>query len=246
MNLYGLIGFPLGHSFSERFFADKFRTEGLDDNEYRNFPIENIEKLPDVLAANTDLRGFNVTIPYKQQVMRYLSDIDDEAREIGAVNCVRITEHGLKGYNTDAYGFRRSLERLLDGFVPERALILGTGGASKAVSYVLGKMGIEYRFVSRSAGRPNSITYENMTEDDVRSSALIVNSTPLGTYPATEGFPPIKYEGIGSGHYLFDLVYNPAVTRFMAMGDERGARTVNGYEMLVGQAERSWEIWHND
>ena len=238
-----MIGFPLGHSFSQRFFTDKFSRGGLDGNEYRNFPIENIDMLPALLQANPSLRGFNVTIPYKQQVMRFLSGIDGEARDIGAVNCVKITDGGLVGYNTDAYGFRRSLERLLSGFVPERALVLGTGGASKAVAYVLGKMGIDYRFVSRRAEIENSVTYEALTAEDVSRSRLIVNATPLGTFPNVDGFPPIRYEGIGSGHYLFDLVYNPPVTRFMSLGAERGARTVNGYDMLVGQAERSWDIW---
>lgn len=243
MNLYGLIGFPLGHSFSQRFFADKFTHEGLAGNEYRNFPIENIEMLPTLLQANPSLRGFNVTIPYKQQVMRFLSGIDGEAREIGAVNCVKVTDGGLVGYNTDAYGFRRSLEGLLGGFVPERALILGTGGASRAVAYVLGQMGIKFTFVSRRAGITGSVTYDALTAGDVAASRLIVNATPLGTFPEVDSFPPIKYEGIGSGHYLFDLVYNPPVTRFMSLGAERGAKTVNGYDMLVGQAERSWDIW---
>ncbi len=243
MDLYGLIGFPLGHSFSERYFTEKFRKEGLEGCEYRNFPIDNIDLLPGLLGSNPDLRGFNVTIPYKQQVMPFLAGIDPEAREIGAVNCVKITPEGLRGYNTDAYGFRRSLLGLLGDYTPEKALILGTGGASKAVAYVLGNMGVDYTFVSRSAGAARTLGYADLSDDILRSHTLIVNTTPLGTFPNVDECPPINYAALTSGHYLFDLVYNPPFTRFLSLGAERGARTMNGYDMLVGQAERSWEIW---
>lgn len=242
MKLYGLIGFPLGHSFSRRYFTEKFDREGIVDCEYRNFPIESIEEVSRLLSR-PELQGFNVTIPYKQQIIPYLSALSDEARAIGAVNCVRLGPDGPVGYNTDAFGFRRSLLSLLGGARPERALVLGTGGASKAVGYVLGELGIPFDSVSRDSNKCR-FTYGTLTADAVSDRRLIVNATPLGTYPATEGYPPIPYEGIGPGHFLFDLVYNPPLTEFLRRGAEWGAATRNGYDMLVGQAERAWEIWN--
>ena len=195
MKLYGLIGFPLGHSFSRRYFTEKFDREGIADCEYRNFPIESIEEVSRLLSR-PKLQGFNVTIPYKQQIIPYLSALSDEARAIGAVNCVRLGPDGPVGYNTDAFGFRRSLLSQLGGARPERALVLGTGGASKAVGYVLGELGIPFDSVSRDSNKCR-FTYGTLTADAVSDRRLIVNATPLGTYPATEGYPPIPYEGIG-------------------------------------------------
>ena len=242
MKLYGLIGYPLGHSFSQRYFTDKFAAAGIADCAYRNFPIETIEGVETVLQT-PGLRGFNVTIPYKQAIVPYLSGLSAEARAIGAVNCVKITPEGLTGYNTDAYGFRRSLLNLLGNVRPEKALVLGTGGASKAVKYVLEQLGIAFDAVSRD-GKNGAYTYGDLSEEIVRAHRLIVNATPLGTFPNAEGCPVLPYEALGAGHFLFDLVYNPAVTEFLKRGAAQGAATRNGYDMLVGQAEKAWEIWN--
>lgn len=242
MKLYGLIGYPLEHSFSARYFAEKFRRLSLTGVEYRNFPIEDIAMLPGILAGNPDLKGFNVTIPYKEAVIPYLDSISDEARAIGAVNCVKIAGNLKLGYNTDVAGFRRSLTAMIGNERPN-ALILGSGGASKAVEYVLRELGIEHKIVSRKAGA-GRLGYEDLDEGVVRAHRLIVNATPLGTFPDTGTFPDIPYTGIGPDHFLFDLVYNPETTQFMRRGLERGASVKNGYEMLVGQAEEAWSIWN--
>ena len=239
--LYGLIGFPLGHSFSERYFAEKFQAEGLTEYAYRNFPIESIEQLPALLAEQPCLKGFNVTIPYKEQVFRYLDAIDPEAAKIGAVNCVSIDSGRLTGYNTDVYGFRLSLLQLLGEARPS-ALILGTGGASKAVAYVLEELGIAYTFVSRSK-RNGVLTYADLSPEVMDTHRLIVNATPVGTYPRTEECPALHYQLLTPAHFLFDLVYNPPLTRFLAQGEQHGAHIKNGYDMLVGQAEKAWKIW---
>ena len=241
MNIYGLIGYPLGHSFSRKFFTDKFTAEGIGDCSYQNFPLESIEKLPDMQAQNPGLKGFNVTIPYKQAVIPYLRFISEEAQEIGAVNCVKITPDGLAGYNTDAYGFSRSLLTLIGSERPE-ALVLGTGGASKAVKYVLARLGIEYISVSRTEGK-DRVSYAQLTPEITAGHKLIINATPLGTFPNVDRYPEIPYDAIGNGHYLFDLVYNPPLTEFLKRGQHNGAAICNGYDMLVGQAEISWEIW---
>lgn len=243
MKTYGLIGYPLGHSFSVRYFADKFAAEGIADCRYLNFPLESIEKLPEMLEREKDLRGFNVTIPYKQAVFTYLGSLSDEARQIGAVNCVKVTPAGLKGFNTDAYGFSRSLLTLIESERPQ-ALVLGTGGASRAVIYVLGQLGIPYRLVSRRRGE-GRISYTELTPEHIRQHRLIINATPLGTYPKVEECPPIPYEALGPEHFLFDLVYNPPVTEFLGRGTAQGARVRNGYDMLIGQAEKAWEIWND-
>ncbi len=243
MRRYALIGWPLGHSFSAAYFAEKFAREGIAECDYRLLPIERIGMLPGLIAADPDLRGINVTIPYKEAVIPYLDGIDPEAARVGAVNCIDLRDGILTGYNTDIYGFRRSLEALLNGEIPERALVLGSGGAAKAVGYVLGGMGIEAHTVSRTGG-DGRLTYDDLTPDVMASHRLIVNTTPLGTYPNTDGFPEIPYGELTPDHFLFDLVYNPPVTQFLARGAEHGARTMNGSQMLVDQAERSWEIWN--
>lgn len=245
MKLYGLIGFPLGHSFSQKYFSEKFIAESISDCEYRNFPLEKIEDVDAMIAENKDLQGFNVTIPYKQSIIPYLSEIDPEAQAVGAVNCVRITRGEgfieLKGYNTDVYGFKDSLLRFIGGNRP-KALVLGTGGSSKAVKYVLEGLGIEYKNISRKVS-DKTLSYEQLNDRIISDYPLIINCTPQGTYPDVYTCPDLPYEAMGPNNYLLDLIYNPEVTEFLRRGAAKGAHTRNGYEMLVGQAERSWEIW---
>lgn len=241
MKTYGIIGWPLGHSFSKRYFEDKFAALGLSDHRYLNFPLEDISGLSEILATHPDLRGFNVTIPYKKEVMDRLDAISAEAGAIGAVNCVKIEDGKLHGYNTDAGGFRAGLTQLIGGARPG-ALVLGTGGASNAVRYVLEKAGIDYLIVSR-AKTSDTITYTELTPDIIGEHKLIVNTTPLGTWPDVEAKPAIPYAAVGPEHFLYDLVYNPAVTAFLAEGQKRGAAILNGETMLREQAEMSWRIW---
>lgn len=241
-HLFGIIGRPLGHSFSARYFGEKFAAEGLDDHSYSKFELSDISELPALVASHPDLRGFNVTIPYKQQVIPLLDALSPEAERIGAVNCVKVENGRLTGYNTDALGFRNSLLELLGEERPA-ALVLGTGGASKAVKYILAQEGIDFLNVSRTPG-PDAIAYHDLDRQTVQSHPLIVNATPLGTYPAVEGCPDLPYRFIGPRHRLFDLVYNPPLTAFLARGRERGARIMNGSRMLIDQAEKSWEIWN--
>ena len=239
--LYGLIGYPLGHSFSERYFAEKFSANQMTGVSYRNFPLERIDLLPVLLREHPDLCGFNVTIPYKEQVIPYLDRVDDEAVRIGAVNCVRIDNGKLTGYNADIYGFENSLLTLI-GTERPAALVLGSGGASKAVKYVLTRLGMPYKEVSRTK-KADNLTYGELTPQVMTDHRLIVNTTPLGTFPDTESAPDIPYGLLSPHHFLFDLVYNPPLTRFLASGQKQGAAIQNGYDMLVGQAEKSWEIW---
>lgn len=248
--LYGLIGFPLDHSFSAGYFSEKFDKEGITGCRYQNFPLENITDLPTLLAQNTALRSFNVTIPYKETVLPYLHALSPEAQVIGAVNCVKITPQGLIGYNTDAAGFKHSLLDFLGPVIPNRALVLGTGGASKAVAYVLSTLNIPFSFVSRQSraqGDTHSVNllgYDELTPKIMASHQLIINATPLGTFPNIETCPRIPYDQLTSEHNLFDLVYNPSVTEFLRRGSVQGAATCNGYQMLVGQAEKAWSIWN--
>lgn len=241
--LYGLIGRTLGHSFSAGYFARKFAADAaLSDCEYRNFELPTIDELPRILAENPDLCGFNVTIPYKREVFAYLDEISDEAREIGAVNCVKSIDNKLVGYNTDVDGIRTTLDLLIGGARPA-TLLLGTGGASQAVQYVLAERGIEYAIVSRDPMRGN-MTYDQIDERVMSEVGLIINATPVGTYPNVDEAPEVPYHLLNESHALFDLVYNPPVTRFLALGAERGAQTVNGQLMLERQAERAWAIWN--
>ncbi len=247
MKKYGLIGYPLTHSFSKRFFTEKFETEKIEST-YDNFEIDTIQKFPDIIANNPEVIGLNVTIPYKEQVISFLDDLNDSAREIGAVNTVKIFRSAsgvhLKGFNTDTFGFENSLKPLLTEY-HKKALILGTGGASKALKYVLTKLGIEFISASIEELKDNEIRYEDIDGKMMEERLLIINATPLGTYPKTETFPAIPYEFITDKHLLFDLVYNPEVTQFMAKGKARGATVKNGYEMLLGQALKSYEIWNS-
>ena len=238
-----MIGRTLGHSFSAGYFARKFAADAaLADCEYRNFELPTIDDLPRMLAENPDLRGFNVTIPYKREVFAYLDEISDEAREIGAVNCVKLVDSKLIGYNTDVDGIRSTLDSLIGGARPT-TLLLGTGGASQAVQYVLAERGIEYAIVSRDPMRGN-MTYEQIDERVMSEVGLVINATPVGTFPKVDEAPEIPYHLLDESHALFDLVYNPPVTRFLALGAERGAQTVNGQLMLECQAERAWSIWN--
>ena len=252
MKRYGLVGFPLGHSFSAGYFARKFETLGLTGCcSYENFPVENIDELRVVLPEGVE--GFNITIPHKRNILPLLADIDPEAQAVGAVNCVRVRADGsFKGYNTDVYGFEVSLRRMLEaGDAPLqkgslRALVLGTGGAAQAVHYVLRKLGIDYLEVSRTAAGERRLSYDQLTPGVMERHRLIVNTTPLGMYPNLSTRAELPYDCIGEGYYLYDLIYNPAETAFLREGRVRGAGVKSGLEMLVLQAERSWEIWNGE
>lgn len=241
MKLYGLIGYPLGHSFSKKYFTQKFAEEGLDCR-FENFPIEDITMLPALLEEHPLLLGLCVTIPYKEKVIPYLHELSAEVRQIGACNSIRIREGLLTGFNTDTTGFRQSLLKQLQPY-HTKALVLGTGGASKAVEYVLQQMGIVYTLVSRNP-RQGAVSYTMLNAEMIKDHLLIVNASPVGTFPHANQCPAIPYEGIGERHLLFDLVYNPEKTLFLKKGEERGAAIQNGYPMLIGQAEASWELWN--
>lgn len=248
MKKYGLIGYPLTHSFSKRYFTEKFETENI-NSKYDNFEIDNIGKFPEIIKNNPELCGINVTIPYKEQVIPFLNELNDSAKEIGAVNTIKIkrTDSGinLKGFNTDTYGFETSLKPLLKEH-HKKALILGTGGASKALKYVLSKLGIEFISASIEELKENEIRYEDIDEKMIKERLLIINATPLGTYPKVDTFPNIPYEFINKKHLLFDLVYNPEVSVFLKNGLEKGAAIKNGYDMLLLQAKRAYEIWNEE
>jgi shikimate dehydrogenase len=245
MEKYGLIGYPLGHSFSIGYFNEKFQNEGI-DAEYVNFEIPQINMLPEVIASNPDLVGLNVTIPYKEKVISYLDHVSPEARAIGAVNVIRIIHKGknviLKGYNSDVIGFTQSIEPRLETY-HKKALILGTGGASKAINFGLKSLGLETVFVSRYE-RPGTIQYEKLTPEDIKEYNVIVNCTPCGMYPHTNKCPNLPYEAMDSHTLLYDLIYNPDETLFLYKGKQQGATVVNGLEMLLLQAFASWEFWH--
>lgn len=243
MRRYGLIGCPLGHSASADWFAEKFRREGLMDCSYEPYELPSIGALPQLLGGTPDLCGFNVTIPYKQQILPLLDEISYEARCVGAVNCVKRKDNRLTGYNTDVEGVRASFAVLLGDDVPERALVLGTGGASQAVQYVLSQMGIEYALVSRDPAKGN-FTYDSLPAEEVVSRRLIVNTSPVGTWPTADAAPRIPYAYVTPAHYLLDLVYNPPLTQFLAYGQQRGACILNGQTMFRTQAEASWRIWN--
>ena len=237
MKHFALIGFPLGHSVSAKYFTEKFSREGI-EADYTPLSIEHAE---DVLPHCSQLSGFNVTIPHKQAVMPLLADISDEARAIGAVNCVKVTAEGLVGYNTDVIGIRKSLEGVeLNGV---KALVLGTGGASKAVQYVLREGGAEVVVVSRTKGVAD-LTYNELSEEVIRECSVIVNTTPLGMFPNVESAPELPYSALSVKHTLFDCVYNPRQTKFLRLGAEQGAHTIDGMTMFEAQAEASWEIWN--
>lgn len=246
MKEFGLIGKKLGHSFSKNYFSEKFDKENITDSNYELYELSSADELPNLIERfKGKLKGLNVTIPYKEDVLPFLSDIDPAAKAIGAVNVLKISSQGkVKGYNSDYYGFKTSLEKFLDSELNNlKALILGTGGASKAVKQALIDLGIDYKYVSRSGG-DNQLSYEDLNSDVIRDHKLIINSTPLGMYPNIDSCPDLPYQDIREGHYLYDLVYNPEETLFMKKGRENGAKAIHGLEMLVLQAEKSWEIWN--
>ena len=246
MDKYGLIGYPLGHSFSISYFNQKFKDENI-DAVYENFEISCIDLLAEVLDSNPNLKGLNVTIPYKEKVIPFLDSISPEARAIGAVNVIKVIHEGkkvkLKGYNSDVIGFTQSIEPMIETRFHKKALILGTGGASKAIDYGLKSLGLETIFVSRYE-RPGTIQYQSITPEVVKEYNVIVNCTPLGMYPKTEECPLLPYEAMDSRTILYDLIYNPDETMFMKRGAEYGANVKNGLEMLLLQAFASWEFWH--
>lgn len=243
MRRFGIIGRPLGHSASAAHFTAKFEREHIADCAYARHELQSIEELPRLLADMPELCGLNVTIPYKREIIPYLDELSDEARAIGAVNCVRRRADGrTKGFNTDVIGLRVALDEFLGSYQPEHALILGTGGASQAVQYALAERGISFDLVSRDEAKGN-YTYDNLPCEVVADSKLIINASPVGTFPAVDEAPRIPYAYITPGHYLFDLVYNPPLTAFLDYGEQRGAHTMNGQAMFLAQADASWKIW---
>ncbi len=245
MDKYGLIGYPLVHSFSQNYFNAKFENERINAR-YINFEIPSIDDLAEVLARNPELKGLNVTRPYKEKVIPFLDSISPEAKSIGAVNVIRVSHKGsktiLKGFNSDVIGFTKSIEPMLES-CHKKAMILGTGGASKAVDYGLKSLGLETMFVSRF-NRPGTVRYDNITHEMMKEYNVIVNCTPCGMYPHTDECPNLPYEAIDEHNILYDLLYNPDFTLFMEKGAERGATIKNGLEMLLLQAFASWEFWH--
>jgi shikimate dehydrogenase len=246
MRKFGLIGYPLSHSFSKKFFTEKFRDEQIDRCEYELYPIENIDLFADLLANDQELTGINVTIPYKVQVLPFLDEMDEAAKEIGAVNCISIQKNGIErklvGYNTDAYGFEESLKPLLETH-HRKALIFGDGGAAKAIKYVLNKLGISYLVVTRKP-TSDSILYDAVDEALLLEYTVLVNTTPLGMSPHIDTYPDIPYQYLTEKHVGYDLVYNPDRTFFLKQIADKGGKVKNGLEMLHLQAIRSWEIWN--
>lgn len=248
MDTYGLIGFPLKHSFSSKFFTEKFAKENI-DAEYLNFEIEDILQVREVVIFNQHLRGFNVTIPYKEQIIPFLDEITPEAQKVGAVNTVKVERtyanmyfYRLVGYNTDYIGFKTSIQPLIQPGIHEKALILGTGGASKAVRQALEDMDIGWRYVSRTPAE-NRLTYDELSPEILSEYKIVVNTSPVGTFPDIRESPDIPYELLTPRHLLYDLVYNPSETLFLKKGRQQGATVKNGAEMLELQALAAWEIW---
>jgi shikimate dehydrogenase len=259
MKQYGLIGYPLSHSFSKKYFTEKFEKENITDSVYDLFPIEHISELTALLKANPDLCGLNVTVPHKISVLKYLDWIEKDAKTAGAVNCIRVSSESpveaafsgelgikghdfrLEGFNTDIYGFEMSLTPLLKDY-HDQALILGDGGAARAIKCVLENLGINYKVVTRKPHADN-LLFKDLKPHHIRQHPVIINATPLGTSPNVNEYPPIPYEAITDKHLLYDLIYNPEKTLFLEKGEEQGAVIKNGYEMLLLQAEKGWEIW---
>ncbi len=246
MNVYGLIGYPLSHSFSKKYFTEKFEQENIAATKYELFEIRDISDFPKIIANNPNLRGLNVTIPYKEAVIKYLDDVAESAKKINAVNVIKIGKNGkMIGYNSDYYGFKNSLFRFLpENYKGIKALVLGSGGAAKAVKAVLEDLQIPYLVVSRKQD-PSTITYEAVTEEHVKEYKLVINTTPIGMYPNVKDSPYLPYSSYTAEHFFYDLVYNPQETLFMMKGKARGAKTKSGLEMLHLQAEKAWEIWNS-
>ena len=242
--VFGLLGKNISYSFSRGYFAKKFELLGLNKHEYKNFDIQDIAGFSSIIKDETCLKGINVTIPYKEEVMQYLDIIDDTAKEIGAVNTIKFTKRGnLKGYNTDVVGFENSISPYFKSH-HKFALILGTGGASKAIAYALKKNKIQYKFVSRKPSGKEEISYNDLTNEVLNKYHIIVNCTPIGTSPDIHVSPNIPYQFLSEKHLLFDLIYNPEISAFLAKGKQQGASIKNGFEMLEMQAEESWRIWN--
>jgi len=244
MNIFGLVGRDIDYSFSQKYFSDKFQNEQIENVLYKNFDIPDVSYFPQIIKKNKNLKGLNITIPYKQTIIPYLDKLSVKAEQIGAVNCVRITKNNkLKGYNTDVYGFKKSLVTLLEPH-HTKALVFGTGGAFKAVEYVLRRLNILYKCVSRNPQKEN-LSYDDISKDIIESHTLLINCTPIGTFPNVKEYPLIDYRSLSEKHLVFDLVYNPAKTKFLHLAKENGATIKNGYQMLVYQAEKSWKIWNS-
>jgi shikimate dehydrogenase len=243
VNKLGLLGKNISYSFSRNYFKEKFKNEDITDTTYVNFDLENIDLFPSIIKNTENIKGLNVTIPYKEDVMPFLDKINKKAKAIGAVNTIKITKKGkLIGYNTDCYGFKNTIKPFIKSH-HKKALILGTGGASKAVAFSLNELGIDYKYVSRKPGKKVTFTYNDLTEDIINEHQIIVNCTPLGTFPDIDACVDIPYKGIADKHILFDLIYNPSETKFLKQGRNNGAVTINGLNMLKLQAEKSWSIW---
>lgn len=243
MRRFGLIGKTLKHSFSKNFFEQKFAAQKNNDCSYENFELQSINELPELIKNQPHLCGLNVTIPYKEEVLQFLDDKNDVVKKINACNCIKISNARLSGYNTDALAFKRSLHPKLQPH-HQCALILGSGGASKAVQYALQEMSIDFLIVSRHKIQ-NQLGYEDVSENLIRNNHIIINTTPLGMFPNINNDPPIPYEAITSQHLLYDLIYNPAKTKFLEKGEQQGAQIINGHQMLILQAEESWKIWND-
>ena len=240
---FGLVGRNISYSFSRGYFKKKFNDLGLTHHSYENFDLQEITEFPFIFKSDTNIKGLNVTIPYKEEVIPYLDRLDASADKIDAVNTIKVDANGLTGYNTDAVGFQKSLEPLLKKH-HQKALILGTGGASKAIAFVLEKLHIDFSFVSRS-GKSKGFTYEQLDENILREHTLIINCSPVGTFPNIEEKPDLPYQGISDSHILYDLIYNPEETASLKEGKKRGATVSNGLRMLELQAEKAWEIWNS-
>lgn len=244
--VFGLIGYPVSHSWSAKYFSEKFSKENLKTHYYKLYPIKDLSLFPELISSQPDLHGLNVTIPHKENIIPFLHDLDSSAADIGAVNTIKFIRSDntlfLKGFNTDVIGFERSLEHFKIN-VPEKILVLGTGGAAKAVEWVLKKKNCKITFVTRNPGKPDQISYDDIKRESLKDYTLIINTTPLGMYPDTENLPDLPYHTLTQNHLLYDLIYNPEETQFMQQGKKRGCKTVNGLYMLQQQAESAWNIW---
>ncbi|MBK8610143.1 MAG: shikimate dehydrogenase [Chitinophagaceae bacterium] len=246
MKTYGTIGYPLTHSFSRQYFTEKIEAEGISDSFYYSFPLSTIEEFPDLLKNNPTIIGLAVTIPYKEKILKYVTQLSDEVKQIGAANCIKVRGNILTAYNTDIIGFEKSFIKSLRP-VHKKALVLGTGGASKAVQYVLRKLGIDFLVVSRHENKEvRCIQYDQISPELIGEYNIIINATPLGMTPAENTAAEIPYSLLTPDHYLFDLVYKPAKTLFLQKGEEQGATIINGFEMLILQAEENWIRWNKD
>ena len=245
MKLYGLIGYPLGHSFSKQYFTEKFVRENLEDCYFEAFPISSVDQFPALIKENTSLKGLSVTIPYKEQVLSYVTELSEEVKYIGATNSIKISGDKLIAYNTDIIGFEQSFIIFLQPY-HKKALVLGSGGASKAVQYVLKNLGIEFLIVTRTQNlKEGHINYSKLDENILAEFTIIINTSPVGMSPNENSCPDIPYQFITSNHYLYDLVYKPTKTLFLQKGEAQGAVIENGYDMLLIQAEASWKIWNS-